>query len=181
MAVKKARKITGGNADDVINGAEFNDTLSGGAGFDSISGGNGNDLLNGGNGADCLNGDDGNDTLNGGAGCDVLDGGTGDDIINGNAGNDEIFGNAGADTITGGKGADYFAFFIGDSTPEKPDTITDFTKSQGDTLSFCDFIAPKIFFNTQNQTLYASINGAESFEFAVVLLGITDFSQITLI
>ena len=104
----------------------------------------------------------------------MLNGGENNDTLSGGAGDDEIFGDAGADTITGGKGADYFAFFAGDSTPEKPDIITDFNKSQGDTLKFCDFEPSRMIFNSESQTLYASIDG-ETFEFAVILLGIADF------
>lgn len=80
--------ITGGSADDNIDG---------GAGFDRISGMAGNDtLLAGDNGA----------LLDGGAGNDLLVGGAADDYLFGREGNDLLIGGNGHDSLEGGGGED---------------------------------------------------------------------------
>jgi Ca2+-binding RTX toxin-like protein len=72
--------------------------------------------------------------LTGGAGNDQLYGGAGADKLNGGAGNDMLYGGGAADQLTGGAGADAFVFtsladFAAGATL---DTITDFTRAQGD-------------------------------------------------
>ena len=192
--------INAGTGDDAIEGNEGNDIINGGAGFDSISGNTGNDTLNGGDNPDSLNGNDGNDLINGDAGEDVLEGGAGNDTLIGGSGDDEIFGDSGKDIMTGGDGADCFVFFAADSLVRKPDIITDFNKSAGDTLNFGDLVTlagqwnsadakakppatniNQAIFDTAKQTLYVNSDADSAFEFAVVLTGITDFSQIALI
>lgn len=97
--------------------------------------------------ADVLNGMGGNDALKGGGGDDQLFGGDGNDLLFGDAGNDILSGDAGADTLTGGNGADIFDYnFVTDSqvgsnglwSSETGDTITDFSRSQGDKIDFRD-------------------------------------------
>ncbi len=102
--------------------------------------------------------------------------------------------------MTGGDGADCFIFFAADSLVRKPDIITDFNKTAGDTLNFGDLVTlagqwnsadPKAkapttslnqaIFDTAKQTLYVNSDADAAFEFAVILTGITDFSQIALI
>jgi Ca2+-binding RTX toxin-like protein len=46
-------------------------------------------------------------------------------------GNDKLYGGAGKDTLTGGKGADIFVF---DTAPASRDTITDFSRTDGDKI-----------------------------------------------
>ena len=74
--------------------------------------------------------------LSGGAGDDTLDGGAGDDVLDGGDGNDTLIGGPGADTLTGGAGADRFVFRAGDldADPAKTDTITDFSRNDGDKI-----------------------------------------------
>lgn len=55
-------------------------------------------------------------------------GGAGDDLLIGNHADNRLKGGAGADRLEGGNGADTFIYDnAGDSTPEHPDLITDFT------------------------------------------------------
>lgn len=75
---------------------------------------------------------DGADTIYGGTGADSINGGGGEDTIIGGAGNDTIIGGLAADNLTGGTGADTFVF----TSSLTADTITDFTVSQSDVLSF---------------------------------------------
>lgn len=184
MATKTATQIalTAKDTDNRIVGNELNNLITGNA-FGIV-----------------INGDFGNDTINGGAGDDEIYGDLGKDIINGGAGNDEIYGGEGRDTLTGGDGADCFVFFNADSLVRKPDTITDFNKSAGDTLNFGDLVTlvgqfnssdPKAkppatninqaIFDTAKSTLYVNSDGDAAFEFAVILTGIADSSQIALI
>lgn len=71
------------------------------------------------------------------SGNDSLTGSLLDDKLGGGAGNDRIFGRLGADEMTGGKGADKFvfmAFLDSIALPGEYDTITDFSRSQGDKI-----------------------------------------------
>lgn len=77
----------------------------------------------------------GNDRGLGGDGADRLYGGTGRDVLSGGAGLDVLIGNAGADTMQGGGGADSFILFSGDSTASAMDTISDFSRGQGDDIN----------------------------------------------
>ncbi|MGQ2384204.1 beta strand repeat-containing protein [Acinetobacter ursingii] len=130
---ESAQTLNGTTSNDLIRGYAGNDTISGGAGNDMIYGGAGNDTLNGGVGHDYLYGGVGNDTLNGDDGYDYLNGGAGTDILNGGAGDDILIGGPGTDTLTGGLGADTFVWIQGDSDG-LTDTITDFSKAQGDKI-----------------------------------------------
>ena len=94
----------------------------------TLDGGAGNDVLTVTNvtGSSTLLGDDGNDTLIGGKSSETLNGG---------AGNDHLTGAQGQDLLTGGTGADSFIFKkTADSAPAAPDTITDFSHSDGDRI-----------------------------------------------
>lgn len=156
-----ADRISGGEGNDTLSGGDGNNVLSGDAGDDSLSGGAnvdvlsggdgddfifgaaGNDRLIGGIGTDTLQGGNGADTLFGGAGNDTLDetvqddsandklyGEAGDDILRGGGGVDRLYGGTGADTLTGGAGRDFFVF----TTAPDGDTITDFTRTEGDKI-----------------------------------------------
>jgi hypothetical protein len=65
----------GGEGNDTLSGGNANDTLDGGEGDDILTGGNGNDRIDGGLGADMLTGGNGNDTfvLHADAGADDAD------------------------------------------------------------------------------------------------------------
>ena len=65
----------------------------------------------------------------------------GNDTLIGGAGNDVLIGGPGADTLTGGAGADRFTFSVGDlsADPAKTDTITDFSRSDGDKIDLTGF------------------------------------------
>ncbi|MDA9229287.1 calcium-binding protein, partial [Rhodobacteraceae bacterium] len=71
-------------------------------------------------------------TINGGTGNDVIWGSDATETLIGGDGNDILFGGSGNDTLTGGSGADTFEFTITAGN----DTITDYTKSDGDILKF---------------------------------------------
>lgn len=110
-----ADRISGGEADDHLEGYAGNDTiagnegddlLEGGSGNDSISGGSGFDDIDGGTGDDVVSGGSGNDLIYGGDGNDRLSGDSGADSIAGEAGNDRIYGGANGDKIEGGSGSD---------------------------------------------------------------------------
>jgi Ca2+-binding RTX toxin-like protein len=122
--------ITGGRGNDRLYGGADNDRLEGGAGTDLLVGGAGADTLLGGGGNDTLRGAAGTDVLNGGSGNDRLEGGGGADRLIGGKGRDRLDGGKGNDILTGGKGADTFVFKKGYGT----DTITDFSRKQGDQL-----------------------------------------------
>jgi hypothetical protein len=70
---------------------------------------------------------------------DTLTGSSGADTLNGQGGNDILDGAGGADRLTGGKGADVFLYsgsVAGLSIPAAPDTILDFSRAEGDRISF---------------------------------------------
>lgn len=127
---------------DVILGLGGNDFIDGLAGNDDLRGHEGNDTIEGGAGDDLLGGHDGNDHLMGEDGNDQLYGGTGNDTLNGGAGNDMLSPGGDSDWLTGGSGADQFKF-IENWDPfltrvilagTNVHTITDFSRSDGDTI-----------------------------------------------
>jgi hypothetical protein len=80
----------------------------------NVSGGEANDVLDGRGGDDGLHGWDGNDVLIGGAGDDKLDGGYGADALSGDRGDDLIDGGIGADIVRfSGSKADYRISLLG--------------------------------------------------------------------
>lgn len=98
--------IAGGNGHDLLAGDAGNDTLIGGDGEDDIDGGSGNDRVSGGDDNDLIYGAAGNDTLSGDDGHDTIRGEDGNDRIDGGVGLDDLSGGAGADTISGAGGYD---------------------------------------------------------------------------
>ena len=71
-------------------------------------------------------------TIDGGTGNDVIWGSDATETLIGGDGNDILFGGSGNDTLTGGAGADTFEFTVSAGN----DTITDYSKSDGDILKF---------------------------------------------
>jgi hypothetical protein len=97
------------------------------------------DEMIGAGGADAFYGRNGDDTLRGGGGNDTLDGGVGSDVLDGGAGNDTLIATSGNDRVTGGAGADRF---ILDLQNRSVTTITDFNRTEGDTLDLSDSFFP---------------------------------------
>jgi putative intracellular protease/amidase len=95
-------QIFGEAGHDLITGGRANDVIDGGSGVDRVSGGLGNDILRGGDGNDFLYGDGGNNVLIGGAGNDALFGEDGFDILVGGLGSDVARGGGGEDLLIGG-------------------------------------------------------------------------------
>ena len=84
----------------------------------------------------------GGQTLEGGTAGDLLAGGDGDQVLIGGAGDDTLLGGAGSDTLWGGAGADTFRLdAAGDSRPETPDRVRDFTQGE-DRLDISRVSAP---------------------------------------
>jgi Ca2+-binding RTX toxin-like protein len=107
--------ITGGSANDLLNGnggenkilgLSGNDTINSGAGDDTVDAGRGNDTINSGAGDDFITAGQGNDGINSGAGDDTVDAGQGNDTINSGADDDFITAGEGNDSVTGGDGND---------------------------------------------------------------------------
>lgn len=134
--------LFGGAGDDWMDAGDFTDWLYGDAGNDTLNGGNGFDILFAfnessvagaeENSTNLLMGDEGNDLLFGSVGQDSLLGGTGDDLLSGGIG---------ADYLTGGIGADLFLFDLSaiadaPSSLLATDTMSDFSVTEGDSLSF---------------------------------------------
>jgi Ca2+-binding RTX toxin-like protein len=143
------------NSDTIVNVENF----VGGSGNDVIVGDANNNILNGGGGDDTLTGGGGADTLIGGGGSDTADyslagsvGGqglvvdlsnslnnTGDaagdtynsiENISGSGFNDILKGDSGPNMLTGEGGADTFVYVTGGGA----DTVTDFSRAQGDKI-----------------------------------------------
>jgi Ca2+-binding RTX toxin-like protein len=135
-------QLSGGAGNDCLDGGDLADILQGDAGDDTLLGGNGLDFLF----ADSPTGATGDDAasrnlLRGEAGDDVLLGALGRDTLDGGDGQDVLSGGGGADWLLGGNDADSFLidFSIDPSFTSNflaADTIADFSRTQGDSLSF---------------------------------------------
>jgi len=112
-------------------GNSLNNSISGNSSNNYLWGSSGNDYLYGNAGNDYLSGGTGNDRMYGGTGDDTLTGSSGNDYLSGWSGNDTLVGGFGNDTLTGGSDADKFAFNF---RSEGIDTITDFSRVQGDKI-----------------------------------------------
>ena len=135
--------IYGRGGDDIISGGSKDDTLYGNTGGDTISGGVQADTIYGGSGNDIIFGGDQSDELYGGSGTDSI---TGDDHA------DLVIGGYGADTLAGSSGADIFRYL---DIRDTGDTITDFSKADGDKIDFAAIDTGTLSF-TANTTVLAS-------------------------
>lgn len=91
--------------------------------------------VHGGAGNDQIVGRGGKDRLYGDSGDDRVDGGPENDILFGGDGRDTLIGGTGIDVQYGGKGADRFIFQSEhESVRPHPDTIGDFSRSEGDKI-----------------------------------------------
>ncbi|MFM7785843.1 MAG: pre-peptidase C-terminal domain-containing protein, partial [Gammaproteobacteria bacterium] len=113
---------------------------SGNAQANQITGNVAANRLAGQGGADTLAGSDGGDTLEGGLGADLLRGDAGNDTLRGGDGGDRLAGGAGKDQLQGGIGADRFLFDTALSVATNIDTISDFSRAQGDAIQLDDDI-----------------------------------------
>lgn len=136
----KLKKVFGTKGNDTLTGGNANEFLNGKAGNDDVRGGNGNDVVFGGPGNDVVGGGAGNDIVFGGSGNDTVNGGNGNDLLIGGGGDDRIVGSAGTDILLGRGGADIFRI---DSIDSKLDYIVDFKYNQGDRID----IAPEYDFS----------------------------------
>ncbi len=153
-----------------------------GGGSTYTSGTAGNDLIDRSafSGAQLVNGGDGNDTITGGSAADTLNGANGNDVIRGGPG---------ADILTGGSGLDTFAFGPGDFPASGIDTISDFSRTQGDLMSLAlidadlgaagdqafAFIGSATFSGAAGQLRYAVTSGGVMVSGDVNGDGIADF------
>jgi Ca2+-binding RTX toxin-like protein len=139
----------------------------------------GDDILIGEAGADFLRGRAGNDTLDGGAGNDTLIGGlynvdfedSGNDVLYGGDGNDSLQGGDGSDIFTGGDGADTFDLRYGYYL-DRPimDTITDFSRDQGDKIYLRLYNSLSDYYLDQTQ----NISGGSALDTAIYYNGPID-------
>ncbi len=197
----RADHLDGGSGRDVIKGKAGADTIFGGGGRDKLVGNSGKDKLYGGAGSDVLKGGAGKDKLDGGAGRDKLKGGAGADVLKGGAGRDVLEGGAGKDKLTGQKGADQFVFKSLKDSPAGGghDTITDFSRKQGDKIVLkkidakkgpgnqaFDFIGDDAFSNTRGELrfeqkgkhktfVYGDVDGDGKADFAILFKDKIDF------
>ncbi|MBD2357727.1 S8 family serine peptidase [Tolypothrix sp. FACHB-123] len=174
--------LDGGAGNDNLNAGLGNDTLKGSNGNDTLNGGVGNDYLDGGKGYDTVSYTSATTGLNvnlttgiasdrlGGSDrlvdieaiagsnyADILTGNDGNNVLTGNNGNDTLTGGLGQDTLRGGSGADIFVF---DLLREGIDSITDFSRTDGDKI----LIKSSTFGATNlNQFGYNATTGALSF------------------
>ncbi|NAX00169.1 tandem-95 repeat protein [Vibrio sp. V23_P3S9T160] len=93
------------------------------------------DVVNGGSGNDRIFGQSGSDILFGHTGDDYIDGGSHNDGLRGGEGNDTLIGGLGSDILTGDSGADIFKWVEMETATDR---VTDFHRSEGDSLDFSD-------------------------------------------
>ena len=156
-------RLTGGDGNDRLDGGIGNDIMAGGAGDDVYIIGDSRDRVieSKGQGIDTevsslanalannvenlvLTGTSNIDgtgnrldnTITGNTGNNHLFGGLGNDTLSGDLGNDTLSGGAGTDVLTGGIGTDTFLFDILKGGAANADTVTDFTKLEGDSFAF---------------------------------------------
>ena len=201
--------VNGGLGNDTLSGDAGMDTLDGAAGNDLLNGGSDNDDIYGGAGVDTLNGDAGNDLLIGGLGVDVLTGGSDADAFAFNfaaaipavrttkaisAINDSTF--KAPDTVTDYNQADGDVLGFGSSDAAHVSIVGNYSAAvkgvtaHAATATKAEVIgvlaqpatvvnAHEAVFDVATHTLWVNMDSTPAFEMAVVLTGITDFSQIT--
>jgi Ca2+-binding RTX toxin-like protein len=131
-------------------------------------------------------------------GADRITGASGDDVIEGGSGNDVLTGGSGRDRLIGGTGKDRFVFRrASDSTPTRPDTVTDFRAGDRIDLSAFDtqprskkinrfkvYIGKRKFtgragevrFDARRHRLEGDVNGDRRADFRVLLSGVKSLS-----
>ncbi|MFZ4688162.1 MAG: calcium-binding protein [Polymorphobacter sp.] len=191
-------RVVGNDDDNILNGLGGDDILDGGAGNDVLNGGEGSDTASYGSatsgvtvnlgitargntigaGVDSFSsienlfGSAFDDLLTGDGASNRVDGGAGNDVLLGARGNDTLFGGAGNDLLQGGVGADIFAF---DSVSNGSfDIVTDFSVSQGDSLTFGPGVTVtgvSVSFVSTGDSLngFATENGARSLDLVLTL------------
>ena len=113
----------GDNGNNILTGGRADDVIQGYGGHDILTGGGGTDIIDGGPGTDFIIGNQGVDFLVGGPDADIIWGGNGVDFIDGGPGDDTIYGGSGSDILFGGPGRDTFVF---NSNQPGQDVIMDF-------------------------------------------------------
>ena len=113
--------------------------------------------------------------VRGSAFADVILGDANANALDGRDGNDRIDGRGGADTLTGGNGADTFVYADGDGA----DTITDFNRTQGDTI---DLTALSGLFTLADVQSKATVSGGNTIidvgsGNTLTLIGVTSLQQ----
>ena len=167
--------LIGKGGRDELRGEDDDDVLEGGAGADDLNGGKGKDTASYENSpggvtvnleADTASGGDAEATVDGVTSYDELTsienlrGSAHADTLTGNGEANVLEGGGGADTLTGGGGADIFVFgeesiLKNTETPTRDqlkaaaDTVTDFSKSQGDRLDLRGVEAPLVFSDSE--------------------------------
>ncbi|WP_312009959.1 Ig-like domain-containing protein [Bradyrhizobium sp. CIR3A] len=113
--------------------------------------------------------------VRGSAFADVILGDANANVLDGRDGNDRIDGRGGADTLTGGNGADTFVYADSDGA----DTITDFNRTQGDTI---DLTGLSGFFTLADVQSKATVSGGNTIidvgsGNTLTLIGVTSLQQ----
>lgn len=149
-------------------GNNLNNWIAGNSVANLLIGLNGSDHIEGWGGNDVIWGDGGTLGAATAPGNDILYGMEGNDKLYGEAGNDVLVGSFGADTLTGGSGADRFMITAYDGVSSGPDTITDFSRSQGDILDLSDILSGNdvnVLQNSINNFVFARNSGADTIIF----------------
>ncbi|MBB4427364.1 Ca2+-binding RTX toxin-like protein [Bradyrhizobium sp. CIR48] len=113
--------------------------------------------------------------VRGSAFADVILGDANANALDGRDGNDRIDGRGGADTLTGGNGADTFVYADSDGA----DTITDFNRTQGDTI---DLTGLSGFFTLADVQSKVTVSGGNTIidvgsGNTLTLIGVTSLQQ----
>ena len=106
---------------------------------------------------------------------DVILGDDNANTLDGRDGNDRIDGRGGADTLTGGNGSDTFVYADGGGA----DTITDFDRSQGDTIDLTGLSGIFTFADVQSKSTLSAGNTIINFGSGntLTLIGVTSLQQ----
>ncbi|UPK37904.1 hypothetical protein IVB18_11715 [Bradyrhizobium sp. 186] len=106
---------------------------------------------------------------------DLILGDANANTLEGRDGNDRLDGRAGADTLTGGNGADTFVYANGDGA----DTITDFDRTQGDTIDLTGMSNIFTFADVQSKATVSGGNTIIDFGSGntLTLIGVTSLQQ----
>ncbi len=106
---------------------------------------------------------------------DVILGDANANTLDGRDGNDRIDGRGGADTLTGGNGSDTFVYADGGGA----DTITDFDRSQGDTIDLTGLSGIFTFADVQSKSTLSAGNTIINFGSGntLTLMGVTSLQQ----